>query len=351
MWQRALSKWMQYRLSEARIERLLRRTMQPLQAPPPVPGKLRVSCVQRELKPAAGLEEYLARLDCFVSQAAAAGSQLVVFPEYNFLDLLGLVPGFGLAERFVSGGSSGAAETGDSSLVLEIFRSMAPAVSAAFYTVGSLLAGNYKLYLYTGSFVTVDESGCVFNTGVLFAPDGTVVGEQRKLHLTPIESAMGMGRGSCLQVYELSIGRIAFPVCMDATYFETFQLAVEQGAQVVIIPIANPEEYSMWRALRGIWGRVQEAYVYGVKASLNGTLVGMRYTGKAGVFAPLELTPQGDGVLALAAHHEGSELVTAELDLAALADARAKAPYWGDRNPSFEQEYVKRYTSRRGERE
>lgn len=351
MWQRALSKWMQYRLSEARIERLLRRTMQPVQAPPPVAGKLRVSCVQRELKPAAGLEEYLVRLDCFVGQAAAAGSQLVVFPEYNFLDLLGLVPGFSLAERLMSRGSSNGGEADEGSLVLEIFRSIAPAVSAAFYALGSLLARHYQLYLYTGSFVSVDESGCVFNTGLLFAPDGTLVGEQRKLHLTPLESAMGMGRGSCLQVYELSIGRIAFPVCMDATYFETFQLAVEQGAQVVIIPIANPEEYSMWRALRGIWGRVQEAYVYGVKASLNGTLAGVHYTGKAGVFAPLELTPQGDGVLALAAHHEGSELVTAELDFAALEAARANAPYWGDRNPAFEREYVKCYMSRRGERE
>ncbi|MDI3281585.1 MAG: nitrilase, partial [Bacillota bacterium] len=106
--------------------------------------------------------------------------------------------------------------------------------------------------------------------------------------------------------------------------------------------IANSEEYHPWKALRGIWPRVQESYVFGLKASLNGWLGGMHFTGKAGIFAPLELTEGRDGVLALAGHWEGDELVTADLNLAALRRARQEAEYWGDANPAFEAGYWER---------
>lgn len=106
------------------------------------------------------------------------------------------------------------------------------------------------------------------------------------------------------------------------------------------IPIANNEPYHVYRSLRGIWPRVQESYVFGLKAALNGWIGGMHFTGKAGIFAPLEMTDDRNGVIAISEHHEGDELVIGDLDFAQLREVREQAEYYGDSNPAFEADYV-----------
>jgi len=135
---------------------------------------------------------------------------------------------------------------------------------------------------------------------------------------------------------------VVCPICMDATYFETFRIAREIGADMVILPIANLEEYSTWKTLRGIWPRVQESYLYGIKSSLNGWIAGMHFTGKAGIFAPLLMTEKKDGVLSLSPSYEGNHLVTANINIKKLYEAREKAEYQEDRNPKFEEKYIER---------
>ena len=54
---------------------------------------------------------------------------------------------------------------------------------------------------------------------------------QFKIHLTDFEEKLSFKR-QFLSVHHLDIGRIAFPICMDATYFETFYAAAEQGAEL-----------------------------------------------------------------------------------------------------------------------
>jgi hypothetical protein len=98
----------------------------------------------------------------------------------------------------------------------------------------------------------------------------------------------------------------------------------------------------MWKALRGIWPRVQESYVYGLKASLNGWVAGMHFTGKAGIFAPLSITPNKDGVVALSPHHEGNFLITGGINIKRLYEARNRAEYHGDKNPEFERGYLEK---------
>ena len=105
---------------------------------------------------------------------------------------------------------------------------------------------------------------------------------------------------------------------MDASYFETFRLLAAKHADIVIVPIANNEPYDKWRAMRGIWGRVQEAYVYGMKASLNGWIGGMEFTGKAGFFAPCEMTENFDGVLKIADEPCGDEVIVFDLEIERL---------------------------------
>jgi len=50
---------------------------------------IRISCVQRQVHPVNSIERYIDILCGFVEQAAREDSRLIVFPEYNFFDLLG----------------------------------------------------------------------------------------------------------------------------------------------------------------------------------------------------------------------------------------------------------------------
>ncbi|WP_353892300.1 nitrilase-related carbon-nitrogen hydrolase [Proteinivorax hydrogeniformans] len=312
-------------------------------------GNFKVSCVQREINVVRDVKDYINCVSLLVEQAAKEGSNLVVFPEYNFFDLLGIIPGFSSVNRYANKravksfnskkSAQKKAEPKQNPFLRSILASTANPIADGIKFIYSSLAKEYNIYIYTGTYIE-NREGVLFNTGALFDNDGKLVGAQDKIHLTDFEVSIGLDRANNLKVYELPWGKIAFPICMDATYFETFQLARELGADIVIIPIANMEEYSLWRALRGMWPRVQESYVYGLKSSLNGWIGGMHFTGKAGIFAPLSITDKKDGLVEIAPEHEGSYVITAELDIQKLYMARQKDQYYGDKNYAFEKEYL-----------
>lgn len=58
------------------------------------PKNIRVSCVQRQIYPVNSIERYIDMLCVFIDQAIKDNSNLIIFPENNFFDLFGLIPGF-----------------------------------------------------------------------------------------------------------------------------------------------------------------------------------------------------------------------------------------------------------------
>ncbi|HHW58310.1 MAG TPA: nitrilase [Clostridia bacterium] len=309
-------------------------------------GKVRVSCVERQIKVVKSIEEYAERMRNFVEEAAMQESDIVVFPEYNFFDLFGLIPGFSKINNYLNkkaqSGEEVSGEGGGGEGVLQfIFKSISKPSQRAIEEIMRDFARKYGIYIYTGSYI-ISENGSLYNGGALILREGEILGRQKKIHLTDFEEKIGLKRGNNLEVFSLDIGKVACPVCMDATYFETFKIAAQKGAEIVILPIANMEEYNLWRALRGIWPRVQESYVYGVKASLNGWIGGIHFTGKAGIFAPIDMTENEDGIIAIAPHYEGDYVITADLDIQKLYEARERAEYYGDINEEFEKDYYKK---------
>jgi len=303
---------------------------------------IRVSCVQREIKVTNSFLEYIERMREFVEEAAENKSDIVVFPEYNFFDLFGLIPGFIKLNNFLNkkaknvNGQSGGG--GGEGLLRYIFKSISKEYQLAYETAMVDFAKRYNIFIYTGSYI-INENGNLYNGGAIISKEGKILGRQKKIHLTDFEENIGLKRDEELKVFDIGISRMSFPVCMDATYYETFKMASQKGAEVVILPIANMEEYNFWRAIRGIWPRVQESYVFGAKASLNGWLAGIHFTGKAGIFAPIDMTENEDGIISISPYYEGDFLITADLDIKKLYDAREKAEYFGDVNEEFEKDY------------
>ncbi len=316
------------------------------------PENIRVSCVQRQIHPVNSIERYIDMLCGFVDQAVKEDSHLIIFPEYNFFDLFGLIPGFNFLNQILNKKAVNAQNReknreeeshlkGNSHFLTTVFKGVAKPIEAGIKRIVSLLAKEYGIYIYTGSYI-LKEKEEIYNAGSLFGPDGNLIGTQKKMHLTDFEAKLGIRRENKMEVYSLPFGKVVCPICMDATYFETFRIAREIGADMVILPIANLEEYSTWKALRGIWPRVQESYLYGLKSSLNGWIAGMHFTGKAGIFAPLLMTEKKDGILSLSPSYEGNHLITANINIKRLYEAREKAEYHEDKNAEFEKEYIER---------
>ena len=317
-------------------------------------GQLRLSCVQRRIRPVKNAKEYIEMMNDFVQQAAYSGSDLVIFPEYNFFDLLGLIPGFRLADscltKKASSSETAADGEGNYALIASVFGSIADSVENFLFETMSALAEGWGLYVYSGSYIQ-KEGDKLYNAGALFSPEGRHLGTQKKLHLTDFEEKLGLKRGDSINTFEINGIKTAFPICMDATYFETFRILRRLGVDIAALPIANNEEYSRWRALRGLWPRVQESHIYGAKSALNGWFAGMHFTGRAGIFAPIELTADRSGVLAITSDSEGDSIISETLEMERLNETRSSAEYFGDANTEYEKNYCKIYDYRRGENE
>ncbi|SKA77499.1 Predicted amidohydrolase [Caloramator quimbayensis] len=325
-----------------------------------------VACVQRSIKKVKSVEEYIDILHRFVKEAKEAGCDFIVFPEYNFLDLYGIIPFSDkirtlFSKNTTNENSKCEAQTfdkemyhpnlektaenkelspskGEDKTIFNILYAISFPIQSALEHIMCSLSAKYDIYIYTGTYL-LREEGKLYNCGSLISRDGKILGRQKKLHLTDFEEDMNLSRGDKLNYFDTDIGRIACPICMDATYFETFKIARNLGCDIVALPIANNEEYNFYRALRGIWPRVQESYVYGLKSSLNGNIAGIKFTGKSGIFAPAPLTEKGDGIVNISKNYEGDSLIIGCIDIKRLKAQRLEAEYYGDVNENFERDY------------
>ncbi len=324
----------------ARVTRHLRAALPAPGQPAPVNRRrIRAAALQIELKLVKNPFEYADDMHRRVREAVEKGARLVVFPEYNNLPLLGLLPGIKKMEEAYHKKEEGSANggSGEDPSLTEVFHYMSPVVQPLVHTIFSKLASAYGLHIMAGSY-TLADNGDVINRSFLYGPSGDFIGGQNKVHLLPVETEWNLKRGSSFSVFDTQLGRLAIPVCMDATYFETFRILEQKRADIVLLPIADPQEYNYWLALRGIWPRVQECPIYGIKSALVGRIAGLTFTGRAGVFAPLEITPERNGVLAEVEPYDREAIALADLDLGSLDDLRRNHP-WRDTNPALYRRY------------
>jgi len=337
--ERLFQRYLAWNCRSAKIRSYLRAILPSLPLPGPVDRRrVRVAALQIKLELCQSPIAFANLIHRQVKEAYEAGARLVVFPEYLNLLLFGMLPGIEKIEKDYSTGTVSTAKNdqggqNDGISLPDLFRFMTPAVQPLINTIFSALAASYHLFIMAGSY-TLAVNGAIVNRACLHGPEGGLVGYQDKVHLLPVEEKWGLKRGDKFKVFDTAIGRLAMPVCMDATYFETFRILEKKDVEIVTLPIANLEAYNYWLALRGIWPRVQECALFGVKSALVGSIAGLTFTGRAGVFAPIELTASRDGVLAEADCFDNEALAVADLNLDALKELRRDHP-WRDRNPAL----------------
>jgi predicted amidohydrolase len=167
----------------------------------------------------------------------------------------------------------------------------------------------------------------VYNAAAYFEA-GALVHLHRKLYLPTYgiyEERKHFSPGGSLRAFDARLGRLAMLVCNDAWQLPLPFLAVQDAAEMLLVPSASAaaaypgslDTRSYWRDITRFYGRMLESYV--VFVNRVGREEGLEFWGGSHV-----VDPCGE-VVAAAADHEETVLVC-DVDLAAVGARRRAVP-------------------------
>lgn len=95
------------------------------------------------------------------------------------------------------------------------------------------LSGKYHGYIAAGLHTL--EDGKVYNSSVLFGPEGKIEGIYHKVHL-PAGEELYNEPGNSYRIYETPFGNIGMLVCWDLQYPEAARTLALMGADLIVCP-------------------------------------------------------------------------------------------------------------------
>ncbi|WP_049621395.1 carbon-nitrogen hydrolase family protein [Frateuria defendens] len=268
---------------------------------------MKVALAQWQIGSPARFDDFAARVEEAVAQAAAHGARLLVLPEYLAMELAHLF---------------GPAVYADVPRSLEAVDALYPAWRALF----AEQARRHALYLVAGTFLKREADGRYRNRALLCAPDGTVA-EQDKLCLTGYEKdAAVIAPGEVLRVFDTELGRVGINICYDSEFPLYARAQAEAGAALLLVPSCTDTEAGASRVRIGCQARALENQLPVLCAVTAGEsdwspLLDTN-TGRAAVYVQPDHGLPADGVLARHGEHPG--WLFAELDVAAMRAVRAE---------------------------
>ncbi|MER5629456.1 carbon-nitrogen family hydrolase [Streptomyces nitrosporeus] len=185
-------------------------------------------------------------------------------------------------------------------------------------------AAEAGVWLHAGSFVERAEDGTLYNTTLVFSPEGERAAVYRKIHLFGFDKgeAVMMGAGQELVSVALPETVIGLSTCYDLRFPELFRGLADAGAETLVVAAGWPDRRrSHWTLLARARAVENQAYVLAVGSA--GTHAGIRQAGHS-----IVVDPWGE-VLAEAGHEE--EVLTVEFDPARTATVRDQFPALKDR--------------------
>ena len=276
----------------------------------------------------------------FLNMARAKGAVLAVFPP--LVGVMAASPRVqGLSVRLLKQAAEhqrarsslwsrtrGAMAEGTASLLGASFRKSfllllanEPAAMVSDYegTFGEL-ARAYQLAIVAGSAYVPDANGVVRHRASAFGPDGVLLGRHDKLILSPEDIDLARA-GDALHVITTPAGRVGILLGEEALYPEAGRILAYEGADILITLAAVGDETLAAHIRHATIARAQDNRCF----ALTSFLVGRNYmaadegsapafTGKSGIYAPLEMTPRHSGVLVEMGTADAEGLLTAELD-------------------------------------
>jgi nitrilase len=190
---------------------------------------MRISTIQ--MAPGSDKAQNIAQARRLIEQAVAADRpDMVALPE--IWTCLGgdRATKFAAAETLPSPGSSQPGRVAPGGEAYEFLR---------------MMARTHNIHVHGGS---IGELGGehLFNTNLIFAPDGREIARYRKIHLFDIVTPDGQGYresavyGAGDQVVTVPIGgyRVGLTICYDVRFPELYRALREAGAEIIFVPAA-----------------------------------------------------------------------------------------------------------------
>ncbi|GHH38798.1 carbon-nitrogen family hydrolase [Streptomyces candidus] len=210
----------------------------------------------------------------------------------------------------------------------EGFADEAEPLEGPTYEVMAKAARDAGVWLHAGSFVERDPEGPLYNTSLVFSPDGSLVAAYRKIHRFGFDGgeAVLLGAGQELVTVPMPGLRLGLATCYDLRFPELFRGLVDAGADAFVLPAGWPARR------RGHWtllarARAVENQAYVLACGTAGTHAGVEQAGHS-----IVVDPWGE---VLAEAGTGEEVLVVDLDPALPGDTREKFPVLKDRLLGF----------------
>lgn len=265
--------------------------------------KVRVACVQYQMRKVSAFAEFARQVSYFVDVAADYQSDFVLLPELFSVQLLSRL---------------------DAVSPQEGMKKLA-AYTPRFRKLMSDLARKYGLTIIAGSHpVFVGDK--LLNIAHVCLPDGSIV-EQPKLHVTPNERKWwGIRGGQALGIIETPKAKIGVLICYDVEFPEAVRHLADSGAEILFVPFCTDNRQGYLRVRYCAQARAIENQIYVALAGNVGNLpdvanMDVQY-GQAAVFTPSDFAFARDGIAAEADSNEETVLIC-DLDLDSLHAARS----------------------------
>lgn len=225
------------------------------------------------------IEDKIAR---WVAEAAGAGADVLMFPEYGAMELAS---------------PAGQAVCADLHASLAAVSDALPRIDA----VHADLARKHRVHILAGSGPRRGNDGHYRNTARLFAPSGKS-GAQDKLIRTPFERDWGLVAGETPHVFETALGRVSVAICYDSEFPLLVRAMVEAGAEILLIPACTELVSGYHRVRTAALARALES---GCATAVSPTVGDSTWSpavdynsGAAGIYVPAEVGISDTGVVA-----------------------------------------------------
>ena len=250
----------------------------------------------------------LAQAAPLIREAAAAGAQLIATPE-----------GTNILQR-------------DKAALFETIAT--PDRDVAVNGLRAL-AAELGVWLLIGSALVRRDDGQCANRSLLVRPDGSVAATYDKLHMFDVDLPTGehiresasYTPGDRAVIADVAGARLGLTICYDVRFPALHRALAAAGAEVLTVPAAftRPTGAAHWQVL--LRARSIETGAFVIAPAQGGT----HEDGRATWGRTMAVSPWGE-VIALADHDEPC-VVTADLDLAEVAKARAAIPALANARP------------------
>ncbi len=201
---------------------------------------VRIAAAAWPLDELADFSAYEAKLSAWVSEAAAHGAELLVFPEYGAMEL---------------GSLAGRAISTDLEACLHEVARWKPQVDALHIR----LAARFGLHILGASGpVFIEGQARPVNRATLYGPDG-ILGHQDKQIMTRFEREIWfVDPGQGLRVFDTPLGRLGIAICYDSEFPLLSRALVEAGAEILLVPSCTDTFRGFTRVRVGAMARALE---------------------------------------------------------------------------------------------